>query len=73
MKERPRPPSAPTATGKGFPSVVVTSIAMTTALAPDAETTWKLRWGADRGVAAVKGSRASIEAAIEDVKIAMTV
>jgi beta-ketoacyl ACP synthase len=31
--------------GKGFPSVVVTGIAMTTALAPDAETTWKLRWG----------------------------
>jgi len=29
--------------------------------------------GADRCVAAVKGSRASIEAAIEDVKIAMTV
>jgi hypothetical protein len=53
--------------------VVVTSSAMTTALAPDAETTWKLRLGADRCVAAVKGSRAPIEAAIEDVKIAMTV
>ena len=49
--------------GKGFPSVVVTGIAMTTALAPDAETTWKPRWGADRGFAAVKGSRTSIVAA----------
>ncbi|KJX75027.1 3-oxoacyl-ACP synthase [Mycobacterium lepromatosis] len=29
-------------TGKAFPNVVVTSIAMTTALATDAETTWKL-------------------------------
>jgi beta-ketoacyl ACP synthase len=30
------------ATGKGFPNVVVTGIAMTTALAVDAENTWKL-------------------------------
>jgi beta-ketoacyl ACP synthase len=30
------------ATGKGLPSVVVTAITMTTALATDAETTWKL-------------------------------
>ena len=29
-------------TGKGFPNVVVTGVAMTTALATDAETTWKL-------------------------------
>jgi len=29
-------------TGKAFPNVVVTAIAMTTALATDAETTWKL-------------------------------
>jgi beta-ketoacyl ACP synthase len=32
---------APLATGKGFPNVVVTGIAMTTALASDAESTWK--------------------------------
>jgi beta-ketoacyl ACP synthase len=32
---------APLATGKGFPNVVVTGIAMTTAVASDAETTWK--------------------------------
>src|SRR6202034_1961769 len=30
------------ATGNGFPNVVVTGIALTTALASDAETTWKL-------------------------------
>jgi len=29
------------ATGNGFPTVVVTGVAMTTALATDAETTWK--------------------------------
>ena len=27
-------------TGKAFPNVVVTGVAMTTALAPDAENTW---------------------------------
>jgi beta-ketoacyl ACP synthase len=32
---------APLSTGNGFPDVVVTGIAMTTALAADAETTWK--------------------------------
>ena len=29
-------------TGKAFPNVVVTGIAMTTAVASDAETTWKM-------------------------------
>jgi beta-ketoacyl ACP synthase len=33
--------SSQLATGKGFPNVVVTGIAMTTAVASDAETTWK--------------------------------
>ncbi|MGB3484105.1 MAG: 3-oxoacyl-ACP synthase KasB [Mycobacterium sp.] len=32
---------APLSTGNGFPNVVVTGIAMTTALATDAESTWK--------------------------------
>lgn len=35
-------PRASFATGNGFPNVVVTGIAMTTALAADAEKTWKL-------------------------------
>src|ERR1700722_17255799 len=35
-------PMTELATGKGLPSVVVTAITMTTALATDAETTWKL-------------------------------
>lgn len=35
-------PTASFATGRGFPNVVVTGMAMTTALAADAETTWKL-------------------------------
>src|SRR5271156_5841760 len=34
--------SSTLATGNGFPNVVVTGVAMTTALATDAETTWKL-------------------------------
>jgi len=38
------------ATGKGFPSVVVTGIAMTTALASDAETTWKLLLDGQSGI-----------------------
>jgi beta-ketoacyl ACP synthase len=35
-------------TGIAFPNVVVTGIAMTTALAPDAETTWKMEDAARR-------------------------
>jgi beta-ketoacyl ACP synthase len=38
------------ATGKGFPDVVVTGIAMTTALASDAETTWKLLLDGQSGI-----------------------
>jgi beta-ketoacyl ACP synthase len=38
------------ATGKGFPSVVVTGIAMTTALASDPETTWKLLLDGQSGI-----------------------
>jgi beta-ketoacyl ACP synthase len=38
------------ATGKGFPNVVVTGIAMTTALASDAETTWKLLLDGQSGI-----------------------
>ena len=38
------------ATGKGFPNVVVTGIAMTTALATDAETTWKLLLDGQSGI-----------------------
>ncbi|MEB3982463.1 3-oxoacyl-ACP synthase KasB [Mycobacterium sp. 663a-19] len=37
-------------TGKAFPNVVVTGIAMTTALAPDAETTWKLLLDSQSGI-----------------------
>ena len=36
--------------GKGFPNVVVTGIAMTTALASDAETTWKLLLDGQSGI-----------------------
>src|SRR5437588_10941319 len=38
------------ATGKGFPNVVVTGIAMTTALASDAETTWKMLLDGQSGI-----------------------
>lgn len=37
-------------TGKAFPNVVVTGVAMTTALAPDAETTWKLLLDSQSGI-----------------------
>ncbi len=37
-------------TGNGFPSVVVTGFAMTTALASDAETTWKLLLDGQSGI-----------------------
>jgi beta-ketoacyl ACP synthase len=37
-------------TGKAFPNVVVTGIAMTTALATDAETTWKLLQDSQSGI-----------------------
>jgi meromycolic acid 3-oxoacyl-[acyl-carrier protein] synthase II len=37
-------------TGKAFPHVVVTGIAMTTALAPDVETTWKLLLDGQSGI-----------------------
>jgi beta-ketoacyl ACP synthase len=37
-------------TGKAFPNVVVTGIAMTTALAPDVETTWKLLLDSQSGI-----------------------
>jgi beta-ketoacyl ACP synthase len=38
------------ATGKGFPNIVVTGIAMTTAIASDAETTWKLLLDGQSGI-----------------------
>ncbi len=38
------------ATGNGFPNVVVTGVAMTTALASDAETTWKLLLDGQSGI-----------------------
>jgi beta-ketoacyl ACP synthase len=44
------PTSSPLATGKGFPNVVVTGVAMTTALATDAETTWKLLLDGQSGI-----------------------
>jgi beta-ketoacyl ACP synthase len=37
-------------TGKAFPNVVVTGVAMTTALATDAETTWKLLLDGQSGI-----------------------
>ncbi|HZC90921.1 MAG TPA: 3-oxoacyl-ACP synthase KasB [Mycobacterium sp.] len=37
-------------TGNGFPNVVVTGVAMTTALATDAETTWKLLLDGQSGI-----------------------
>jgi beta-ketoacyl ACP synthase len=41
---------APFSTGKGFPNVVVTGVAMTTALAAEAENTWKLLLEGQRGI-----------------------
>jgi beta-ketoacyl ACP synthase len=41
------------ATGNGFPNVVVTGIALTTALASDAETTWKLLLDGQSGIRAL--------------------
>src|ERR1700760_4734449 len=38
------------ATGNGFPNIVVTGIAMTTALASDAEATWKLLLDGQSGI-----------------------
>jgi beta-ketoacyl ACP synthase len=42
--------SSTLATGNGFPDIVVTGIAMTTALASDAETTWKLLLDGQSGI-----------------------
>jgi beta-ketoacyl ACP synthase len=42
--------SSTLATGKGFPNIVVTGIAMTTALASDAEATWKLLLDGQSGI-----------------------
>jgi beta-ketoacyl ACP synthase len=42
--------SSTLATGNGFPNVVVTGVAMTTALASDAETTWKLLLDGQSGI-----------------------
>jgi beta-ketoacyl ACP synthase len=41
---------APLSTGNGFPNVVVTGIAMTTALATDAESTWKALLDGQSGI-----------------------
>ncbi len=43
-------PSPQLVTGKAFPNVVVTGIAMTTALASDVETTWKLLLDGQSGI-----------------------
>ena len=42
------------ATGKGFPNVVVTGVAMTTALASDADITWKLLLDGQSGIRALE-------------------
>ena len=42
--------SSTLATGKGFPNIVVTGIAMTTAIATDVETTWKLLLDGQSGI-----------------------
>jgi beta-ketoacyl ACP synthase len=42
--------SSTLATGNGFPNVVVTGIAMTTALASDADTTWKMLLDGQSGI-----------------------
>ena len=41
---------APLRTGDGFPDVVVTAVASTTSLAPDAETTWQLLLEGQSGI-----------------------
>jgi beta-ketoacyl ACP synthase len=41
------------ATGNGFPNVVVTGVAMTTALATDAENTWKALLDGQSGIRAL--------------------
>src|ERR1700736_6642363 len=46
----PMSSSSRLATGKGFPNIVVTGIAMTTALATDVETTWKLLLDGQSGI-----------------------
>jgi beta-ketoacyl ACP synthase len=47
---------APLTTGNGFPNVVVTGIAMTTALATDAESTWKALLDGQSGIHELKDS-----------------
>src|ERR1700733_1283512 len=42
--------SSKLATGNGFPNIVVTGVAMTTAVATDAETTWKLLLDSQSGI-----------------------
>src|ERR1700744_586142 len=42
-------------TGKAFPNVVVTGVAMTTALATDAEATWKLLLDNQSGIRGLTG------------------
>ncbi|HXO49309.1 MAG TPA: beta-ketoacyl synthase N-terminal-like domain-containing protein, partial [Mycobacterium sp.] len=42
--------SSKLATGNGFPNIVVTGVAMTTALAPDVENTWKLLLDGQSGI-----------------------
>ncbi len=42
--------SSKLATGNGFPDIVVTGVAMTTALATDAETTWKMLLDGQSGI-----------------------
>jgi beta-ketoacyl ACP synthase len=42
--------SSSLATGNGFPNIVVTGVAMTTALATDVETTWKLLLDGQSGI-----------------------
>jgi len=46
----PMTTSSKLATGNGFPNIVVTGVAMTTALATDAETTWKLLLDGQSGI-----------------------
>src|SRR5271156_2806880 len=46
----PMTTSSKLATGNGFPDIVVTGVAMTTALATDAETTWKLLLDGQSGI-----------------------
>src|ERR1700755_3651065 len=46
----PMSSSSRLATGNGFPNIVVTGIAMTTAVATDVETTWKLLLDGQSGI-----------------------